>query len=437
MEENKNIEQESPQPEVSLRSDEVQEIMSSVPNWMIRWGITLIFGLIVMFLFISFIIKYPDAISGTVTLNTSNPPIKLVSKANAELSLINFENNTQIEKGDVICVLNNLLSLESRNELNKEIALIDSLLKNNQINTYKISNTLNLGALQATYINVNNAVAKYRNVTEENNIEFRIQNLKDQIKNHTILRSVTYQQLNTSKKQLVNAQEKFNAQKQLYEKSIISKNQFFEEQTLLINAENAVENNKKSAVQHSITLTDLAKQLNDIEFQFTKEKKEFLNEIQNQLSLLKNEVVNWDLNYSIISPINGRLTYLNTFSENQYIEAGKELFAVVAKDENYVGFIKIPKAGFGKVKLGQKVRIKLDNFPSHEYGQVNALVKEISLLPEEETYLVKIELTNGLISSYNQELRFTPEMSGTAEIITEDLRLLERIFNQFRSIFKD
>ena len=45
-----------------IRSDEVQEIISAVPNWMIRWGITLIFGLIVMLIALSWFIKYPDII---------------------------------------------------------------------------------------------------------------------------------------------------------------------------------------------------------------------------------------------------------------------------------------------------------------------------------------------------------------------------------------
>jgi len=55
---------------IELRSDEVQEIMSYVPNWMIRWGITLIFILIALGIFITWFIKYPDVISGSATLST-------------------------------------------------------------------------------------------------------------------------------------------------------------------------------------------------------------------------------------------------------------------------------------------------------------------------------------------------------------------------------
>jgi len=45
-------------------------------------------------------------------------------------------------------------------------------------------------------------------------------------------------------------------------------------------------------------------------------------------------------------------------------------------------------------------------------------------------------LPNGLKTSYNRELIFDKEMRGSAEIITEDLRLIERVFYQFREIFQ-
>ena len=39
--------------DIEIRSEEVQEILSFVPNWMIRWGNSLFLLLIIMLLFIS------------------------------------------------------------------------------------------------------------------------------------------------------------------------------------------------------------------------------------------------------------------------------------------------------------------------------------------------------------------------------------------------
>ena len=62
-------------------------------------------------------------------------------------------------------------------------------------------------------------------------------------------------------------------------------------------------------------------------------------------------------------------------------------------------------------------------------------VTSISLTPDNEGfYLIDVSLPKYLITSYNKEIPFRQEMIGTAEIITEDLRLLERLFYQFRQI---
>jgi hypothetical protein len=43
-------------------------------------------------------------------------------------------------------------------------------------------------------------------------------------------------------------------------------------------------------------------------------------------------------------------------------------------------------------------------------------------------------LPQGMISTHNKLLSFRPQLQGETEIITEDLRLLERVFYQFRKL---
>ena len=50
--------------------------------------------------------------------------------------------------------------------------------------------------------------------------------------------------------------------------------------------------------------------------------------------------------------------------------------------------------------------------------------------------LIDVSLPNGLTTSYNKQIVFQQEMSGTADIVTKDLRLLERLLYQFRDVFK-
>ena len=122
-------------------------------------------------------------------------------------------------------------------------------------------------------------------------------------------------------------------------------------------------------------------------------------------------------------------------NENQNITVGDKVFSVIPENEStMVGRIIMPMQGSGKVKTGQKVNIKFYNFPYMEYGMVIGKVKSISLISSESNYIVEIDFPNGLKTNYGKVLLFSQEMKGSAEIITKDIRLLERFFNPIRSL---
>jgi hypothetical protein len=50
---------------------------------------------------------------------------------------------------------------------------------------------------------------------------------------------------------------------------------------------------------------------------------------------------------------------------------------------------------------------------------------------------VRVKLTNGLVTSYGKTLTFDQQMLGSAEIISEDKRFVERLFNKLISAFKN
>ena len=46
--------------EIELKTEDVNELLTSVPKWIIRWGVTMIFSIMVAALALSYFIKYPD-----------------------------------------------------------------------------------------------------------------------------------------------------------------------------------------------------------------------------------------------------------------------------------------------------------------------------------------------------------------------------------------
>jgi hypothetical protein len=63
-------------PEIKVRSEEIHEILSHMPHWIIRWGITLLFTLLSMLLLFAWLLKYPDTVQGKVILTTQTAPVR-------------------------------------------------------------------------------------------------------------------------------------------------------------------------------------------------------------------------------------------------------------------------------------------------------------------------------------------------------------------------
>lgn len=66
---------------------------------------------------------------------------------------------------------------------------------------------------------------------------------------------------------------------------------------------------------------------------------------------------------------------------------------------------------------------------------VEGEVAKISLTPDDVgNYYVDIVLPKGLKTSYNKTLPFDKELTGNADIVTQDMRLIERFFYQIRKL---
>lgn len=422
--------------DIENRSEVVKELLNDPLSKFLRIGNSIILFVILLILGLSFLIKYPDVIKGTTTLTTAEPPIKLVSKSAGEIELLQYKENAVIEQGQVIATIKSTLADSAREFLSLELIKIRQAYSSNSLEKLQLTPTLLVfGEVQSNVSLLTTALKNYQYLINEDNTAFNIANVSKQISNQKALQQFITKQLGSSYKLLNNAENKFKSDKTLFEKGVISQAEFFERERTYETAINEINNLEKSNISTAISITDLEKQLNDLKFTFEQKRKTLLLEIETQLSTIENSLQTWTRTYQLIAPINGKLSYLQTINENQHIESGKELFAIIPSDQSYIAQLKIPKSGYGKVKKGQKVMLKIDNFPSHEYGQLVGKVKSVSLIANEENYLVKVELTNGLKTTYNKELNYTPEMSGTAEIITEDLRITDRIFNQFRKIF--
>lgn len=103
---------EEKQNDIELNSEEFQEILAKTPPWVLRCGVTLVLGIIVLFLVGSALFRYPDVIQASVTLTGTIPPARIKAKSTGILTDIYVENNQQVKEGDYLAVIQNPANME-------------------------------------------------------------------------------------------------------------------------------------------------------------------------------------------------------------------------------------------------------------------------------------------------------------------------------------
>ena len=100
----------------------------------------------------------------------------------------------------------------------------------------------------------------------------------------------------------------------------------------------------------------------------------------------------------------------------------------------YYGQMLVPRAGFEKVRPGQRVRIEVDGYPVKEWGYLSGSVNHISNVPtDKDSLLISIYLPDGLNTNYNKGIFFHDNLDARAEIKTDNRRLFDRLLDGVRN----
>src|SRR5690554_7558169 len=93
--------------EIELRSEEVQDILTRMPHWMIRWGNVLILVTTLLVFLFSWFIKYPDIVMTEITITTQIPPEKLVAKTSGRIEKIFIEDRAVVAENTPLAIIEN------------------------------------------------------------------------------------------------------------------------------------------------------------------------------------------------------------------------------------------------------------------------------------------------------------------------------------------
>lgn len=118
-----------------------------------------------------------------------------------------------------------------------------------------------------------------------------------------------------------------------------------------------------------------------------------------------------------------------------------KIFAVATisteKSGKIIALLKLNSYGAGKVNNGQRAIIKIDGFPYMEYGTIKGIIMSVGVIKNSgKSITVQASLENPLITNYGKKIDFHGELTGSAEIITRDISLLERMVYPIKYFIK-
>lgn len=423
--------------EIELRSEEVQEVMGQIPRWIVRWGITLLFIVVLALLVGSFFFKYPDVIPANMTLTSKHPIAQIVGRTSGKFSALYVTDGQKVTSGMQLAVIENPASTADVLSLKKVLLGVisrpDSALK-----VLLPVNELNLGVVQAAYTSFLRNLHDYENYLELNYYPQKIAVIKNQIAKYQSYYANLEQQQQVMESQYEIAEKQYARDSVLFARKVISPSEHETSKSSLLQSRYSLEGGRASLDNLKIQIAQFDESLLDLELQQTEKESILLQNFRTSAEQLINEINGWELNYLLSAPISGTVTFTKYWSENQNIIAGETVFTVVpCEKEELIGKALLPAQRSGKVKVGQRVIIRFANYPDQEFGIVNGIVSGISLVPTEENYMVEISLPKGLLTNYKKTLPVSQEMQAQADIVTEDLRLIERFFMPLKKMFKE
>jgi multidrug resistance efflux pump len=424
------------QDDTDLRSEAVRDFMDQPPKWLIRWGTLSLCAVLLVAFAVSWLIHYPTIVRADFRLISSNLPKPVVLKTDGRIEELFVKENQSVKAGEILAYVESTSGHREVLALEKELNNIRNVIEQHrfsQLGTIKLNNFEHLGEVQNPYQNFQQVYVQVRMLYADRFYDRKKKLLMSDIKRAGLMD----QQLNEQRSIYIRdselADQEYKISKKLHAGKVIPDIEIYREESKalakLLPAKNIETLRLTNDNQRNTKINDL------LELDRTVEEQ--TENFGQALNTLRSAIESWKSRYLLVAPQTGNVFFSTTLQEKQSLKAGVEVMYIGSGTSRYMGEIRIPQINSGRVKEGQRILIKFQGYPFEEYGAVEGKVTSIARVPSQDNtyFLATVFLPDGLKTNFNKSLAYKTGMAASAEIVTEDLRLIERFFYQVRRIF--
>lgn len=435
MEVPKTTEKDNSTPCADRKSEEVQDIIDRMPTHWATLTAWVVMALMAAVIVLAFSIKYPDTVTGQMVITSVDAPVRLVANSRGRIALLRTD-GTLLHKGDIIAVIENGASLS-------DVLTVDSMchMSVDANTSFSIVNGLVLGELSSSYNAFATAYRYYDQLRCSRLYDNMRKSLKQQMAADLELTDNMQRDMYLKDSVVRQTRSRHAKDSVLYARSAISEEEYENRMASMLGQEQGVISVRGSILQKSSEIAKSKTQLARVELEEKDALQKALSELLANYDKLCSDVCQWKDRYLLTSPVNGKLEYLGFWRDNVAVQQGEELFAILPRDTERRVEAYVPARGMGKVRVGQRVNLKLNDYPYTEYGLVEGKVAHVSQTMNKlnsdqgviETYRLRIGLSHGMVTNHGHCLILKREAKGTADIITAPKRLIERLFDNLSS----
>ena len=379
--------------EIKIISNEVQEIISCRPVWLVRNGIVLFLLIIAALLGATFFIRYPDIIHANAKLTSINAPKEIITKTDGKLISLKVKEGNMVVKNDIIGFMESRANAEEMILFSKVIDSMQSLLNKNE--TEIAINYFNAIAMKkattfppaageiegavSTFMQSCNLFSQY---LSKGYYLQKKKMLTDDIVYLQQLYSNLQEQKQLQEQDLLLAKQTLDANKSLNDDKVISALDYRNEKSKFIGKSLTIPQITSAIINNGSSRHEKEKEIAQLENEILQQKGIFVQ----SLNVLKAQLEEWKSKFLLIAPISGSIAYANFYQENQQIKMNETICYINPENTQYFAQVLIPQSNFGKIKAGQKVLLKLLAYPYQEFGAVKGRLDFISNIPTVVTW---------------------------------------------------
>lgn len=414
---------------VSKHSDEIQDIITTVPPWILRWGITVFFAILVLIIALSGLIQYPDIVKANLEINSPNTPKPVVSKMSGKLIKLLAKENDEVKTGDALGYIEStadhpkiLALLSNLKHLQKQVvenSIVDRTLLN-------VGENCQLGEVQTAYQTFFQEYLNYRATVEKGFLSKKKEYLEKDLMYLAKQEQQLYSQKNIEQRDFKIASEEYEMHQKLALEKVETNAELRQAESKYLSKKSPLLQTESAIITGNSNYSAKEKEILELDNQMQEEKSKFLQALNSLISACED----WKSKYVLTAAETGRLTFANLVQENQILTSGEEVFYINPGNEQFFGEMAIPQNNMGKIKEGQEVLVKLKSYPFEEYGILRGRIRYISEVPyKDSVYISRVELKARSKSDMKKTIHLKQGMMANAEIITEDASLFRRLAN--------